>query len=78
MQGLTSEHFSSPVLASVSGFPSRNSQRDVFWWYVPNFLQNLATDLRNTAINGVLVFLRKWQAALVFKSVLVLKSSVAL
>ena len=50
MQGLSSEHFSSPVLVSASGFPSRNSHRDVFWWYAPNFLQNLAIALKNTAI----------------------------
>lgn len=50
MQGLSSEHFSSPVLVSASGFPSRNSHRDVFWWYVPNFLQNLAIALKTTAI----------------------------
>lgn len=44
------DYFSSPVLVSASGFPSRNSHRDVFWWYVPNFVQNLAIALKTTAI----------------------------
>lgn len=35
-----------PVFASASGFPSRNSDHNVFWCYVPNFLQNLATALK--------------------------------
>lgn len=77
MQGLSSELFSSPVFASAAGFPSRNSDGDVFWCHVPNFLQNLATALKKRSQYGVSVFLGKWQDVLVFKSVY-MKSNLAL